>query len=277
MQEDYPVARITERFPDRFCRISEDNNGVIWVRFNAYPAQITKFQIDWIPQPLDLQNNTASFTKLPRGDVDTLIHSAAAMILFDKEDSKYQGLAKFASDGLDAMKKKNHDLLFRTGQSFGQIIPRQDLNRAVRRLNYGYTVNGSTAAATTAQTTQAMITSTLLYNQFQMPGTIANVTASVLPSNMTLFALIVKHSQSFTGTGISALTLNVGTAGNPTQFINGFNVAQGTAASAQDSALTLYFPAVSTPIIAELVSTGANLSALKQGSVTIYLQESVTQ
>lgn len=277
MQEDYPIARVPERFPDRFCRISEDNNGVIWVRFNAYPKQLTKLQVDWVPQPIDLQNNTASFTKLPRGDVDTLIHGASAYILFDKEDTKYQGMLKFTSDALDAMKKKNHGMLFRTGIEFGQIVPRLDLDRAVRRLDFGYTVNGNTAAGTTAQSVQAMITSTLLYTQFQAGATTATVTGTTLAANMTLFALIVKHSQSFTGTGISAVKLDVGTTGNPTQFINGFDVLQAPSAAAQSSILTLYFPAVSTPIQVRMTATGANLSALKQGSVTLYFQETVTQ
>jgi len=277
MQEDYPVSRIVERFPDRFCRISEDRNGIIWVRFNAYPKQVTKLQIDWIPQPRDLQNNTASSVRIPRGDIDVLIHGASAFVLLDKEDSKYSSMVELTKTHLEAMKKKNHSLLFRTGQEFGQIVPRSDLNREVRHLNYGYTVSGSTAAATTAQTVQAMITSILGFGSFQTASTVASVTASVLPNNMTLFALIVKHSRSFTGAGITGVSLNVGTLGNPTQFINGFNVAQTTAASAQDSALVLYFPAVATPIVAQMVSTGANLSALAQGSVTFYFQETITQ
>lgn len=277
MQEDYPLDRVTERFPDRFCRISEDNNGVIWVRFNAYPVQLTKLQVDWVPQPIDLQNNTASFTKLPRGDVDTLIHGAAAMLLFDKEDSKYQGILKFCSDGLDAMKKKNHDLLFRTGHDFGQIVPRQDLNKLNRRLNYGYTVNGSTASGTTAQSTQAMLTSVLTYLNFSSGQTTSSVIATTLANNMTLFALIVKHSQVFTGPSVTALKLDVGTLGNPTQFINGFNMQQATAATAQSSALVLYFPAVSTPLYARVTATGANTSNLTAGSVTLYFQETITQ
>lgn len=277
MQEDYPISRVPERFPDRFCRIAEDSNGVIWVRFNAYPVQLTKLQVDWVPQPLDLQDNAVSVPKLPRGDIDTLIHGASSFILFDKEDTKFQGTLTFCRDGLNAMKKKNHDLLFRTGVSFGQITPRLDLDRRERLLNYGYTVNGSTVASTTAESVQTMIASTISYVAFQTAGTVSSVTATTLAANRTLFALIVKHSQSFTGASISSMLLNVGTAGSPTQFINGFNPMQATAASAQDSSLVLYFPAVATPIVVQMISTGANLSALSQGSVTFYFQETVTQ
>ena len=277
MQEDYPISRIVERFPDRFCRISEDNNGIIWIRFNAYPAQVTKLQCDWIPQPIDLQNNTASVVKLPRGDVDALIHGAAAFILLDKEDSKQQTMVELCKTHLDAMKKKNHGLLNRTGQEFAQIVPRQDLDRAFRKLNYGYTVSGSTASQTTGATTQAMQTVVLGYGQFQNSSTAMSVTASVLPSNMTLFALIIKHSQSFSRAGLTGVKLNVGTLANPTQFINGFDVEQATSASAQSSTLLLYFPATAMLIMVQAFSTGANLSALNQGSVTLYLQETITQ
>src|SRR5581483_6393587 len=80
MQLDYPISLVQEANPDRFCRISEDPNGIMWVRFNKYPKQLSKLMVDWIPQPIDLQNNTASFTRLPRPDVETLINGAVAMI-----------------------------------------------------------------------------------------------------------------------------------------------------------------------------------------------------
>lgn len=276
MQEDFPISRISQRFPDRFCRISENNNGVIWVRFNAYPIQLTKLVCDWIPQPVDLQNNTASFTKLPRADVDTLIHGASAMILFDKSDSKYSGIAKFCSDGLDAMKKKNHGLLFRTGLNFGQIIPRLDLNRPLRHLDYGYTVaGGSTAVNTLAGGITTNVPAIVTYINLQSAGTTATYAATTLPNNVTLFALLIQLGTSFTGTGISGVTLNVGTVANPTQFINGFNAAQATSSSAQASTLCMYFPAVSTPIQVQIVTIGANTNALKQGSLNMFFQETV--
>lgn len=274
MQEDYPIALITQRFPERFSRISEDSSGVIWVRFNSYPSQITKLQVDWVKQPLDLQNNTASFSKLPRADVDALIHGASAYILWDKEDSKWEGMLKLCSGQLDAMKKKNHDLLFRTGQDFGQIVPRQDLAQSIRRLNYGYTINGSTAAQTTSSTTQVAISTTLLFSQFQTASTAHALTASTLPANMTLYSLILKNNTAWTGTGVTACVLNIGTAANPTQFINAFNLAQTTAST---GAILLYFPALPTAIQAQVVSSGANLANLVQGSTTVYFQETITQ
>lgn len=138
MQEDFPMSQVVERAPSRFCRLTEDSSGSIWIRFNAYPKDTTKVMFDWIPQPLDLQDNAVSTPALPRGDVDTLIHGAAAYIAFDNEDSKWEGFLNLCRAGLDAMRKKNRNLLLRTGEFFGQQIPREDLKNEARKLDYGY-------------------------------------------------------------------------------------------------------------------------------------------
>lgn len=139
MQEEYPMSSVGERIPDRFCRIMEDPGGSVWVRFNGFPKDKMKVTADWIPQPIDLQDNSTSYPLLPRPDLDVLINGAAAMIAFDKEDSKWEGLFGLAKNGLEAMRKKNRALLFKTGASFGQITPRADLNYQSRRMRrYGY-------------------------------------------------------------------------------------------------------------------------------------------
>lgn len=275
MQEDYPIALTRQRIPDRFVRLTEENDGTVWVRFNTYPKNKTKVSIDWIPTPQDLQDNNVSHIKLPRGDVDTLIHGAACFIAFDKEDSKFQNFLDLTKSGLQAMKKKNHGLLFRTGEFFGQIVPRLDLAGLRRDLRYGYTVSGSTAAATTAESVQSMISVTMSYVAFQTAATTSTVLAHTLPANRSLFALITKHSQSFTGAGITTVSVDVGITGAPTQFINAFNVSQATAASAQDSSLVLFYPAAATGINVRIKSVGANLNALTQGSLVLYFQETI--
>jgi|SRR3990167_8493372 len=142
MQQDYPIAQTRQRMPNRFTRLSENRDGIIEIRFNAYPKDLTKIQIDWVPQPSDLQDNTVSHVTLPRGDIDTLIHGAAAFIAFDKEDTKFSDLIALCKAGLSAMQKKNRALLMQTGEYFGQIIPREDLERRRKRLNFGYTNDG---------------------------------------------------------------------------------------------------------------------------------------
>lgn len=275
MQEDYPISQTRQKIPDRFVRLTEENDGTIWVRFNAYPTFKTKVAIDWIPTPVDLQDNTAAAPELPRGDVDTLIHGAAAYIAFDKEDTKWEGLLNLCKAGLGAMQKKNRALLFRTGESFGQIIPRLDKDYQYKHFNYGYTVSGSTAASVTAESVQSMIAVTMSYTSFGLAATVASATARQLPANRSLFAVIIKHSQSFTGAALATVVADVGITGDPTKFINGFDVKQAPAAAAQDSSLVLYYPAQATDILVRLRSTGGNLSALSQGSMVLYFQETV--
>ncbi len=139
MQEDWPMSLVEQRVPSRFCRISEDGAGAISIRFNAYPKDKTKVVVDWIPVPRDLQDNAASFPRIPRSDIDVLIHGAAAFIAFDKEDTKFDTFMKLVGSGLAAMQKKNRALLMRTGEAFAQITPRADLADNQRRLRYGYT------------------------------------------------------------------------------------------------------------------------------------------
>jgi hypothetical protein len=274
MQEDYPMHLTREGVPDRFVRLTEENDGTIWVRFNAYPKYKTKLMLDWIPTPIDLQDNSVSAPALPRGDVDTLIHAASAFLCLDKEDSKYELYANLAKAGLQGMKKKNHSLLHRTGATFGQMVPRADLMERKTALRYGYTVSGSTASqVTAAETPESMIQVILGYANFQTGATVNTVAARTLPSNRQLFSLIIKHSQSFTGAALAAVNLDVGVSGDPTRFISNFDVMQAVASTAQDSQLVMYFPATATDIQVRARSNGANLSALTQGSVTLYFQE----
>lgn len=274
MQEDYPISLTSERIPDRFVRLTEENNGTVWVRFNSYPKYKTKVTIDWIPVPIDLQDNSVSFPAIPRSDVDTLIHGAAAFLSFDKEDSKWGELLKLCSVGLESMKKKNRSELFRTGESFGQIIPRQDLDYRYKHLEYGYT-SGTDAAGSTSSSTDVLTSVTISYTSFQTSTTINSVVARTLPATRSIFSIIAKHSQAFTGASISALSLDVGLSAAATYFLSGFDVAQAVSGTAQASYVGLYYPAAETDIYVRLTATGANLSALSQGTLVLYFQESI--
>lgn len=139
MANDYPMDRARRAVPTKFTKIAELGDGTVWVRFNSYPSEKTKVQIDWTPKPIDIQDNTASVVKFPRADIDTLIHGAASFIAFDKSDSKFQTMIQLTSSGLEAMEKKNRSEMFRTGPDFAQIIPREDLAGTSNGPNYGYT------------------------------------------------------------------------------------------------------------------------------------------
>lgn len=275
LEEQYPIAVCNEVRPTHFAQIGETNDGAIRVRFNSYPKEATKVILNWVPMPIDLQDNVASFPLLPRKDIDTLIHGASAFILFDKEDSKWKEMYGLCKGGLEAMEKKNRSELFRTNKEFAQIIPRADLMNRERKFQYGYTVQGSRTPASSAETTQQMINTTLTYADFQGAVTSKTVTARTLPANRSLFAIIIKHSIAFAGGSISALTADVGISTDTDKFILGFDLLQAVAAGAQESTLTLFYPAAATDITVTLNATGDNLSALTQGSLTVYSQETI--
>lgn len=274
MQQDYPLALVQEKTPERFVRMNEGSDGTVWVRFSSYPKYKTKVQIDWIPSPIDLQDNTASVPKLPRADVDVLIDGAAAMLCIDKEDSKAEAYFGSAKAGLEAMQRRNRSALFRTGETFAQIVPRADLDGRERRLNYGYT-SGSQAAGSTASATDVLISVTLSYAAFQTGATINSVLGRTLPSTRSLYSVIMKHNQAFTGALVSALTMDLGVTGDPTYFLSGFDVMQSVSGTAQASFVGVYYPATDTGIYVRANSVGANLSALGQGSLVLYFQESI--
>lgn len=275
LELDYPIALTEEVLPSHFAQVSEDNEGTITVRFNSYPRDTAKVLIDWTPVPIDLQDNAASFPLIPRKDIDVLIHGASSFILFDKEDSKWEQMYGLCKTGLESMEKKNRSELFRTGPEFAQIIPRADLLNRPRKLRYGYTVDGGASAAAVNETAQSMIKVTLSYTDFQTASTTKTVTARTLPSNRTLFALIVKHSTAFAGGAISAITIDVGITTDTDKFIAAFDIFQAVSDSAQESALLLYYPAAATNITVKATATGANLSALTAGSLDVYFQESI--
>lgn len=263
--------------PSQFARIREDFDGTVTVRFNCFPDQRTKVEIDYVPIPIDLQDHDGSIPVVPRKEIDVLIHAAAMFIQFDKEDDKWQASLKLVEGQLNAMEKKQRSEAFRTGDGFAQIQPRADLGNR-RYLRYGYPWNPGNNASTAPDNVPAGQTNsvTLPYTAFMDVGATKQFTARVLPSNHTLFAMIVKHTIQFAGTGITQLLLDIGTAEEPTKFINGFDLLQAVTPIASDSVLTVYYAGgVAKEIMVRATATGANLDQLSAGSVDIFFQESV--
>ena len=95
-----------------------------------------------------------------------------------------------------------------------------------------------------------------------------------LPAGYVLTGLFIKHSASFTGSGITDCYAQLGISSNYQKFIADFDVYQAVADQAFDGVLMNYVGswANATNIYLQLVSVGANLSALTTGSVTIYYQ-----
>jgi len=275
MECDYPMWSVREKVPELFAKVEEGNDGTVTVRFNSYPPEAMRCEINWIPVPIDLQDNDVSIPLIPRKDIDCLIHGAAAFILFDKEDTKFKDILSLAETALLAMEKKNRSEMRRTDDQYGQIIPRLDLAVERRRLVYGYENNGSQRLQPTPPpaTIPTMTKATLTYQDFGDPALSQAVVAHTITSEKTLIALLIKHSIAFSGGSISALKLSVGIAGDPTKFINQFDVFQAVDPAAQDGAVLMYFPAVNTDVIVTAEATGGNLNTMVAGSVDIYFQE----
>lgn len=142
MAQEYPLSDVRMGLPTKFTRLWEDPAGRIWVRFNKYPQNNTKIEVEYVPVPRDLQDNAASIPVVPRKYSDILEYGAASFILIDKENDKAATYATLAAKQLQAMRNNNRAELYKTGKNFGEIVPRQDLRQSRRqRLRYGYTAD----------------------------------------------------------------------------------------------------------------------------------------
>lgn len=140
MQKRYPLPTVEEGFPDKFTKIEEGPDGRIVVRFNRYVKDKTRIEVEFIPVPRDIKDNSASVPKVPRKWSEVLEYGAAAYLLLDKEDNKAQSYMVLAKAKLKAMQSQNRAELQNTSHDFGAVIPREDMLGAnSRRLVYGYT------------------------------------------------------------------------------------------------------------------------------------------
>lgn len=137
-QRDYPFPLIDEGLPSRFTLIKELSDGSMTVRFNRYPTESTRVEINYVPIPRDLKDNTSSTPRVPRKHVDVLEDACVFYLMLDKSDDRAQTYAQLLQGKLNAMISQNRGLLIRAGKHFGQIIARPDLISARRRrLTYG--------------------------------------------------------------------------------------------------------------------------------------------
>lgn len=134
---DYPLSKIGEGNPDRFCVICENQDGIITVRFNAYPEDKTRVEIEHVAVPRDLKDNSSSVPLVPRKWVDVLEDATAFYIMFMKNDDKAQTMAQLLQGKLKAMIAQHRGSLARAGEDFGRIIPRRDLLRRQRGPIFG--------------------------------------------------------------------------------------------------------------------------------------------
>lgn len=137
-QRHYPLSSVAEGFPDRCSIIHENSDGIISVRFNAYPAYRTRIEIEHVKVPQDLKDNASSIPLVPRKHVDVLEDAATFYIMLDKSDDRASTYAGLMQGKLKAMISQNRGAQVRMGKHFGQIIPREEKLTKRRKLSFGY-------------------------------------------------------------------------------------------------------------------------------------------
>lgn len=110
------------------------------------------------------------------------------------------------------------------------------------------------------------------YSAIQTASTTVAITLFSLPARALLKNVTIKHSQQFLGGSISAVSAEVGISGNAQEFIENFDVFQVVGDQVFDNSQMNYIGsfANATNILLTMVSVGANLSSLTQGSLTVY-------
>lgn len=153
------------------------------------------------------------------------------------------------------------------GNSSYKFVLEDSLGNIIKTVDNIQSIAAQIAAIST--TIQSV---TMSYIQFQTAATSNAVQAFSLPANSILEIVAIKHSIAFAGAAISAVSAQLGPSGNYQEFIESFDVLQAIGDQVFDNVATEYIGSFAnpTPIYLNMVSTGANLSALTQGSVTVY-------
>lgn len=121
----------------------------------------------------------------------------------------------------------------------------------------------------TAPTVQSVV---VPYTALQTAGLTTHYPLFTLPAGAILTNLIIKHSTVFAGTSISALNAELGISTNYTKFLPAFNLLTAVGDQVFDNEFLNYIASFAndTLIYLSAVAVGANLSALSQGSVTVW-------
>ena len=130
---NYPLANVRERVPDRFAVIYDGDDGMMKVRFNGYPREKTRIELDYVPVPRDLKDSSASIPLVPRRHIDVLEDAAVFYIMLLKSDDRMQVYSQLAQGKLMAMVSQNRASLQKTGKHFGEIVSRKDNVTYIRR------------------------------------------------------------------------------------------------------------------------------------------------
>jgi hypothetical protein len=126
---EFPLSRMTQGMPTRCCIQEHDRHGHITLRFDSVPSEYARIEVYYIPVVQTLQDNSASYPKIPTPYTNFLIYGAAYFIMLDNSDSRAQQYFTMAQRELKAMVNDSRKHLSLGGQNYGRLIPRANVSR----------------------------------------------------------------------------------------------------------------------------------------------------
>jgi hypothetical protein len=123
---DYPMNRLTNQIPDKFCIINQATDGILTLRFNGSVGSVTRIEVNDIPVARKLFDNANSYPLVPGDFSKFLVYAAAHFIQTDKSDSKAADSATKAIQQLKALISFNRQGSQIAGNKFGQLVARPD-------------------------------------------------------------------------------------------------------------------------------------------------------
>ena len=112
------------------------------------------------------------------------------------------------------------------------------------------------------------------YAQLAAAATTNDIELFVLPAGFVISAIKIKHSTSFSGTGITAYTVSVGIAADLDKYASPWDVLQAVAATTFQLSAGLQSESHTgtTSVRIAATSTGANLNAASgAGALTVWV------
>lgn len=127
---EFPINRMSEVMPDKFCIIEQGVNGLWKLRFNgSVLEEDVRVELNVIPVTRKLVDSTNCYSRIPGIHSNFLIYGAAHFIALDKADNKAEVFGGLAKAQLQAMVNENRKGASLAGNQYGRLIPRQGQTR----------------------------------------------------------------------------------------------------------------------------------------------------
>ena len=126
MLREYPLNRLVEEIPEKFCPSDINSDGLWKIRFNSSVLdKPVRAEVNYIPVARKLVDNASSYPIVFGSYTDYLVFGAAHFILMDKSDNRADQYFKLAQAKLLAMVNDNRKGQALAGINYGRLIPRQ--------------------------------------------------------------------------------------------------------------------------------------------------------